>query len=110
MDRPVVPLTLAAAALTLAIVATTPVPAVLAWLSGAGVVTLAADGWDQRRTDEHARLAPSTKALLVLAGGVLGGWIGRWAFRRQVRTRIERLTLWIASILWVAISVPLVLA
>jgi uncharacterized membrane protein YsdA (DUF1294 family) len=75
------------------------------WLVAINLVTLAAFAWDKAsaRRPGARRTRERTLWLLVLAGGVVGGWVGMLVLRHKTRHRSFWLVQAAGSVLWAAI-------
>lgn len=83
-----------------------PLELVLAWFAFMTVLTAGAFWWDRRAARRRAwRIRERTLWLLVLAGGVAGGWFGMLGLRHKTRHRAFWVAQWAASLLWVAVVV-----
>lgn len=92
------------------LVAVTPIGWLPAWLMGLGVVTFAVYGWDKQRAKSDGRRVPEAALhALSLGGGVLGGWAGRQVFRHKTRKPVFTVVLAVATVLWAAIAVVVLL-
>lgn len=101
-----VPFLAVGVALTLVLGLATPIPWVPAWLLGLGTITFVVYGWDKARARTGGwRVPEAALHTLALAGGVVGAWAGRAAFRHKTRKREFTVVLTIATVVWVAVLV-----
>jgi len=87
-----------------------PLVLVLGWLGLMTVVTVIAFGRDKLAARRDARRTRErTLRTLVLAGGVVGGWVGMLQFRHKTLHRSFWAVQWLASVLWGGLVVWLLL-
>jgi uncharacterized membrane protein YsdA (DUF1294 family) len=87
-----------------------PLVLVLGWLAIMAVVTVIAFGRDKVAARRDARRTRErTLWTLVLAGGVVGGWVGMLQFRHKTLHRSFWAVQWLASALWGSLVVWLLL-
>ena len=73
------------------------------WLAGSGVVAFALYGFDKLQAKRDGGRVPEIVLhLLTLAGGFIGGWAGRFAFRHKTRKPAFLAVLILATALHVA--------
>jgi len=74
------------------------------WLTAVNLVAFLAYGYDkaQARSD-GARIPEIVLHGLALAGGFVGGWVGRAVFHHKTRKSIFAVVLAISTILWLMI-------
>ena len=83
-----------------------PLGLYLGWFALMTVVAAAAFWRDKRAARRAAwRVPERTLWLLVLAGGVAGGWFGMLTLRHKTRHRGFWVVQWVASVLWVVLLV-----
>jgi uncharacterized membrane protein YsdA (DUF1294 family) len=84
---------------------------VLAWLAAINVVTAVAYAWDKLASRRRGarRVRERTLWLLCVAGGVGGAWLVFLGMRHKTLHRSFWLVQGVASVLWVAILVRLIL-
>jgi uncharacterized membrane protein YsdA (DUF1294 family) len=76
------------------------------WLVAMSVVTFAAYGFDKRQAAAGGERVPELVLHgLALAGGVVGGWLGRAAFRHKTRHLSFTLVLSLATLLYAALTI-----
>ncbi len=81
-----------------------PLPWWVLWLTAAGVVTFALYGYDKTQARRDGGRVPEVVLHgMSLAGGVVGGWLGRAVFRHKTLHRSFLVVLIAASLLWAAI-------
>jgi uncharacterized membrane protein YsdA (DUF1294 family) len=86
------------------------VPWFLGWLSAMGAVTFAFYTWDKHRAHtDGGRVPEKVLMAMVLAGGVAGGWAGMLLLRHKTRHMSFWIVQWIATALWAAVAVWLIL-
>jgi uncharacterized membrane protein YsdA (DUF1294 family) len=86
------------------------VPWFLGWLSAMGVVTFGLYAWDKHRAHLDGERVPEKVLMtMVLAGGVAGGWAGMLLLRHKTRHMSFWIVQWIATALWAAVAVWLLL-
>ncbi len=85
----------------------------LIWFVSINVVTFAMYGYDKLQAQSGGLRAPEIILHgLALAGGFLGGWLGRSYFRHKTRKPAFSVVLgmsailWLVIFLWVVFSVP----
>ena len=83
----------------------------LTWLVAINLVTFAAYAWDksQSRRTGAQRVRERTLWILCLAGGVVGAWLAFFALRHKTRHQSFWLVQIVASVLWAAILVAVLL-
>lgn len=73
----------------------------LVWFVSINLVTFAMYGYDKRQAQSGGLRAPEIILHgLALAGGFLGGWLGRSYFRHKTRKPVFSVILVMSSILW----------
>lgn len=73
----------------------------LVWFVSINLVTFAMYGYDKRQAQGGGLRAPEIILHgLALAGGFLGGWLGRSYFRHKTRKPVFSVILVMSSILW----------
>jgi uncharacterized membrane protein YsdA (DUF1294 family) len=83
-----------------------PLPWWALWLAAWGIVTFALYGYDKTQARRDAGRVPELVLHgMALAGGVIGGWLGRTAFRHKTLHRSFLIVLAGASLLWGALVV-----
>ena len=88
-----------------------PLPLLVAWLVAINLVTAAAYAYDKVSARRGGRrIRERTLLLLDLAGGVGGGWIVFFGMRHKTLHRRFWIVQSIASVLWVAIIVGVLVA
>lgn len=76
----------------------------LIWLATTSVVTFALYGYDKQQAKKNAERVPErTLHLCSLAGGFLGGWLGRLIFRHKTQKPIFAVILMAATVIHVAV-------
>ena len=81
-----------------------PFPWWVLWLTAAGVVTFVLYGYDKSQARRGGGRVPEIVLHgMSLAGGVVGGWLGRAVFRHKTLHRSFLVVLVAASLLWAAI-------
>jgi uncharacterized membrane protein YsdA (DUF1294 family) len=87
-----------------------PVPLLLAWLVVVNVATAAAYAYDKLAAPRGGRrVRERTLWLLCLAGGVGGAWLVFFGMRHKTQHRSFWIVQSIATVLWVAIVVLVLL-
>ena len=100
----VVPLLAVGLVLAVILGVATPIGWVPSWMIGLGVTTFATYGWDKARARSGGwRVPEAALHTLALAGGVVGAWAGRYAFRHKTRKPIFTVVLLVASVLWAVV-------
>ncbi len=76
----------------------------LVWVVSINLVTFAMYGYDKWQAQSGGLRAPEMILHgLALAGGFLGGWLGRSYFRHKTRKPVFSVILVMSSILWLVI-------
>ena len=76
-------------------------PHLLSWMAGWSVPAFAVYGIDKRQARRDGWRVPETILhWLALIGGVVGAWLGRYAFRHKTRRPEFTLVLIAATALW----------
>ncbi len=100
---------IAAVVIVAALVWKLEIPWVPAWLLAMGVVTFGMYAWDKGRARARGGRVPETVLMaLVLVGGVAGGWAGMLLLRRKTRHTSFWVVQWVATLLWAAVALWLV--
>jgi uncharacterized membrane protein YsdA (DUF1294 family) len=72
----------------------------LIWLGAAGVITFILYGVDKARAKKGAwRIPEITLHLMALAGGFLGGWVGRPVFHHKTKKGIFTFVLILSTLI-----------
>ena len=80
----------------------------LIWISAVSLVTFILYGYDKTQAKMGGTRVPEIVLHgLALAGGFLGGWLGRWIFHHKTRKPIFTTILTISTILYVGIAIYL---
>jgi uncharacterized membrane protein YsdA (DUF1294 family) len=94
-----------------AITGAVPLPLLVGWLVVVNVATAVAYAYDKMSARRGGRrVRERTLLLLDLLGGVAGGWIVFLGMRHKTLHRRFRIVQTIASILWVAIILGVLMA
>ncbi len=74
------------------------------WLASINLVTFLMYGYDKAQAKSGGLRTPEVVLHgLALAGGFLGGWVGRYFFHHKTRKPVFTVVLVIATILWLVI-------
>jgi uncharacterized membrane protein YsdA (DUF1294 family) len=74
------------------------------WLASINLVTFITYGYDKSEAKSGGIRIPEVVLHgLALAGGFLGGWVGRYLFRHKTRKPVFTLVLSLSTILWMVI-------
>ena len=74
------------------------------WLSSINLVTFLAYGYDKAEAKSGGRRVPEIVLhALALAGGFVGGWVGRYIFRHKTLKPVFTVVLTLSTILWLLI-------
>ena len=77
----------------------------IAWLLAWGAVTFGLYGYDKTQAKIGGGRVPEIVLhMLTLAGGVVGAWIGRLAFRHKTNKPIFLFVLLLSTFLWAALG------
>ena len=80
----------------------------LIWISAISLVTFILYGYDKTQAKMGGTRVPEIVLHgLALAGGFLGGWLGRWIFHHKTRKPIFTTILTTSTILYVGIAIYL---
>ena len=80
----------------------------LIWISAVSLVTLILYGYDKTQAKMGGTRVPEIVLHgLALAGGFLGGWLGRWIFHHKTRKPVFTVVLVISTILYTGIAIYL---
>jgi len=80
----------------------------LIWILAASLVTFILYGYDKAQAKRGgARVPEIVLHGLALAGGFLGGWLGRWIFHHKTRKPAFAVILTISTILYLGIAIYL---
>jgi uncharacterized membrane protein YsdA (DUF1294 family) len=80
----------------------------LIWISAVSLVTFILYGYDKTQAKMGGTRVPEIVLHgLALAGGFLGGWLGRWIFHHKTRKPIFTTILTISTFLYVGIAIYL---
>lgn len=83
----------------------------LAWIVGWTLPAFAMYGVDKRQAQQGGwRVPEAVLHGLALIGGVVGAWAGRAFFRHKTRQPVFTFVLMVASIVWAAIAIGVLLA
>lgn len=75
------------------------VPVYPAWLGGSGLALFLLYGFDKHRATSGGRRVPEQVLHgMALAGGVVGGWLGRMMFRHKTRHSLFLVVLIVATL------------
>ena len=78
----------------------------LIWISAVSLVTFILYGYDKTQAKMGGPRVPEIVLHgFALAGGFLGGWLGRWIFHHKTRKPIFTTILTISTILYVGIAI-----
>jgi uncharacterized membrane protein YsdA (DUF1294 family) len=74
------------------------------WLASINLVTLIAYGYDKTEAKSDGMRVPEVVLHgLALAGGFLGGWIGRYLFHHKTRKPAFTVVLTLSTVVWLAV-------
>jgi len=74
------------------------------WLFAINLITLVAYGYDKNQAQSGGLRIPEVVLHgLALAGGFLGGWVGRSLFHHKTRKPVFAVVLTISTIIWLVV-------
>jgi uncharacterized membrane protein YsdA (DUF1294 family) len=77
----------------------------LIWISAVSLVTLILYGYDKTQAKMGGTRVPEIVLHgLALAGGFLGGWLGRWIFHHKTQKPVFTAVLTVSTILYMGIA------
>jgi uncharacterized membrane protein YsdA (DUF1294 family) len=80
----------------------------LIWIGAVSVVTFILYGYDKSQAKMGGMRVPEIVLHgLALAGGFLGGWLGRWIFHHKTRKPIFTTILTVSTLLYLGIAIYL---
>jgi len=92
--------------ISLALIWLTNLNPFLIWMSAVNVVTFILYGYDKTQAKIGGTRVPEIVLHgLALAGGFLGGWLGRWIFHHKTRKPIFTLILTFSTVLYAGIAI-----
>jgi uncharacterized membrane protein YsdA (DUF1294 family) len=79
---------------------------ILIWIIAVSLVTFILYGYDKTQAKMGGMRVPEIVLHgLALAGGFLGGWLGRWIFHHKTRKPIFAMILTISTVFYVGIAI-----